>query len=265
MKKYLFLLFWLPAVLSAQTTTDTLTVNDRQVIITENSDRIRVKIYQRDANGDMVRNEQVFEGVYLNGQSLEQRFTVSLPFQKRERDAKRRTFRYNAHTAGLYLGTTGLGSSDDVNLEPAKSIEWGLNLFNGSFPFTSHFGVTYGLGFGYTRYRLDSSDGSYGRVRYYHWRLPIALETQFRANRETFFLSAGVEAEYRFWRRSNIVWGADQTTTNKGDVYPFGANLVAKIGMNDIGFYARYAMLDAFKENRGPRTYPLSIGIQWFW
>ena len=51
----------------------TLYVNGRKIVIKEQGDKIKVKLYERASGGDTITNAQIFEGVYLNGQSTESR------------------------------------------------------------------------------------------------------------------------------------------------------------------------------------------------
>ena len=62
----------------------TLYVNGRKIVIKEQGDKIKVKLYERASGGDTITNAQIFEGVYLNGQSTESRTVLSaLPFSKK--------------------------------------------------------------------------------------------------------------------------------------------------------------------------------------
>lgn len=62
----------------------TLYVNGRKIVIKEQGDKIKVKLYESASSGDTITNAQIFEGVYLNGQSTESRTVLSaLPSPKR--------------------------------------------------------------------------------------------------------------------------------------------------------------------------------------
>ena len=62
----------------------TLYVNGRKIVIKEQGDKIKVKLYESASGGDTITNAQIFEGVYLNGQSTESRTVLSaLPFSKK--------------------------------------------------------------------------------------------------------------------------------------------------------------------------------------
>ena len=67
----------------------TLYVNGRKIVIKEQGDKIKVKLYESASGGDTITNAQIFEGVYLNGQSTESRTVLSaLPFSKKNAEVE---------------------------------------------------------------------------------------------------------------------------------------------------------------------------------
>ncbi|NDV59386.1 outer membrane beta-barrel protein [Bacteroides sp. 519] len=270
----------------------TLYVGNRKFVVKENDGKIRVKVFEEIASGDTIKNDQIFEGVYRDGQSTEQRISVSLPFTRKAK--KRYKGHFDPHSAGIYLGYQqlgdgfmGFGSNDDVDLVASKSWEWGINLFDGALRMSKHFGVTAGLGFGYTSFRVDGNqafvenengityiadapeDAIYkkSRLRYYHLRLPVSLEFQQKFGwRGPLFVSVGAELETRFWTKSLAkVDGKKRTLDKDLNVRPLGVNLLVQAGYSNWGFYCRYSMNSLFEKNKGPEMYPYSLGIQWYW
>lgn len=63
----------------------TLYLNGRKIIIKEHDGKIKVKMYEAKADNDTIENTQVFEGVYLDGRSIERTTTVSVPFVKKKK------------------------------------------------------------------------------------------------------------------------------------------------------------------------------------
>ena len=51
----------------------TLYLNGRKIVIKEQNDQIKVKLYESISEGDTIANTKIFEGVYLNGRSMESR------------------------------------------------------------------------------------------------------------------------------------------------------------------------------------------------
>lgn len=269
----------------------TIYIGNRKFVVKENDGKVRVKVFEELSQGDTIKNEQIFEGIYRDGQSTEQRLTVSVPFVKKKKTTYRGYF--DPHNSGIYMGyrqfgdgCLSFGSDDDIDLVASKSWEWGINLFDGALRLSKHFGLTSGLGFGYTSFRVDGNqafaenggitnlinapEGSTytkSRLRYYHLRLPVNLEWQQRFNRRgPLFLSIGAEVEARLWAKSFAkVDGKKQTMGKDLNVRPLGINLLAQAGYSNWGFYCRYSTASLFEKNKGPELYPYSVGIQWFW
>ncbi len=297
MKRIIFLLLAvIPAMLiTAQETIPqdtTLFIGNRKFVVKENDGKLRVKVFEEIYSGDTIRNDQIFEGIYRDGQSSEQRFSVSVPFMNRQKSRNKHYF--DPHSSGFYLGYyqmgdgfLGFGSADDLDLVASKSWEWGINLFDGAIRFFENWGLTGGLGFGYTSYRLDNNqafienenritqildapeDVTYrkSRLRYYHLRLPINIEWQKRFGwKGPLFFSMGAEIETRLWTKSIAVVNGKKQTLNKDlNVRPLGVNILLQAGYSDWGFYCRYSTASLFENNKGPELYPYSFGIKWFW
>lgn len=85
----------------------TLYDNGRKIVIKEQGDKIKVKLYESASGGDTITNAQIFEGVYLNGQSTESRTVLSaLPFSKKNNKRNR----FEPHAGGFYIGYTRLSN-----------------------------------------------------------------------------------------------------------------------------------------------------------
>ncbi len=85
---------------------------------------------RQKADNDTIENTQVFEGVYLDGRSIERTTTVSVPFVKK----KKGYYRFDPHYPAIYFGFNKLASntfqySAKVPQLGSKSWEWGINLF----------------------------------------------------------------------------------------------------------------------------------------
>lgn len=292
MKRIITLLLILaPIACMAENATQDTTfhVGNRKYVIKETEDNIRVKIYEKNSKGETIENDQIFEGVYKDGKSTERRISLTIPFVTKEK--KRRGY-FDKHVAGVYVGYSQLADginfseADDIDLVASKTWEWGINLFEGGIRLSHNWALTGGLGFGYNSFRLD---GSYGfvevdgitdiypspadveyrrsRLRYYHLRLPISFEWQSKLNRRgPLFFSLGAEVENRFWVRSKAIAGKGKETLSKDlNVRPLGINLLAQAGYGDWGFYCRYSTASIFEKDKGPKLYPFSVGVQWYW
>lgn len=294
MKKLLLLcLLLIPVAGIAQENTakdTTLYVNGRKISIKEGNGKIKVKLYEQSSHGDTIENDQIFEGVYMDGQSTERRFELAVPFSK----SKKSYGHFDPHYAGLYMGYTNLAdnlsfnNANGIDLVSSKSWEIGLNLFQGSFVLSAdrHWGLTTGLGFGYTSFRVDGNKGfkkignatvlvapsqeieySQSRLRYNHFRIPLLLEWQSKCgNKGPIFASLGAEAEIRCWVKSKAEYDGHGHTLGKDlNVRPVGLNLLAQIGFDDIGAYLRYSPISLFEKDKGPDWNPVSFGLVWYW
>ena len=268
----------------------TLLLNGRKIVINEREGKIKVKLFEESSRGDTIENDQIFEGVYMDGQSTERRISLTVPFAK-----KRHPYRFEPHIAGFYMGYSKLyndfmsyNTPGSIDLNTLKSWEIGFTLFEAGATLSRNkeWGVSSGLGWGYTSFRLDNNtafkevDGvvnnypapndiyySQSRLRYFYFRVPVALEWQKRINgRGPVFLSAGLEAEIRHGIHSKVKYNGHKETLDKGlYVRRVGLNLLVQGGYNNIGGYMRYATYGLFEKNKGPELYPFSFGLCWYW
>lgn len=290
----LLILAPLAAIAQEATNRDTvIIVGNRKLEVTDSDGKVRVKIFETMSDGSVIRNDQIFEGVYRDGYSSEQRFNVSVPFVKKKNRNKEKRY-IEPHVAGFYMGYRYMGDgamsfsqADGVDLVGSRSWEWGLMLFDGSLRLSNHFGLTSGLGFGYNSFRVDNNqafmesaegktylgtapEGTHytkSRLRYYHLRLPINVEFQkYFGWSGPLFISAGAEVEARLWVKSKAKYnGSKHTMGSDLNVRPLGLNFLLQAGYNDWGLYCRFSTASLFEKNKGPELYPYSVGIQWHW
>ncbi|KAA6343478.1 hypothetical protein EZS27_008844 [termite gut metagenome] len=273
-------------------------VGNRKVVIKEKDGKIRVKLYEQLTDGNMVENDQIFEGVYMNGQSTEQRLFFTVPFTKKKesQSSSRHGRSHDPHIAGLYAGYSMFGDkalysrTNEPDLVLTKSWEWGIVPFEAKFPLTrdNSLSLNSGLGIGYTSFRMDGNYAfrkinsvtavlppgggasySQSRLRYYHFRIPAVFEWQKYSNYHgPIFLSLGGEVEIRWSIKSKVKYEGNKhenTLSKDLNVNPIGINLLAQVGYGSLGFYTRYSMAQLFEKNKGPELYPFSIGMAWYW
>jgi len=264
-----------------------LYLNGRKVLINECDGKIKVKVYEARAESDTIENTQVFEGVYLDGRSIERTTTVSVPFVKKELGC----YRFDPHYPAIYFGFDKLAGgafqySARVPQLSARSREWGANLFNTGVSITrdNHWGLTTTLGLAYIVYKLEnnyvfeksdgitlcrpSADVEYQESWLRHWafRLPVSLEWQTKFGSRRAFLAAGPEVEWRVGVKSRSKYdNKKHTLSDKLNTHPLGLNLLLQAGYGCLGFNARFALTSLFEKNKGPELYPASIGIGLYW
>lgn len=297
----LLLLMLIPLAGMAQenvTTQDTtLYVKGRKIVIREGDGKIKVKLYEQTVTDGMIENDQIFEGVYIDGQSMERRSSFGVPFMKKyTKSHKQRQQYFEGHTQGIYMGFNRMGDeltpnlSDDIDLNLTKSWNFGFNLLGGSVPISYNhcWGLTAALGWGYTSYRLEGNyaftkEGnvtmlrpgggvdetpvySKSRLRYFHFRIPIALEWQKKVSfHGPVFLAFGPELEVRHGMQSRVKIDGHRKIFKGLNTRPVGINLLLQGGFGNLGAFLRCSTSSIFEKNKGPQFYPWSFGLQWYW
>lgn len=268
----------------------TVYINGRKININEQNGKIKVKMFNTNALKDSVEDVQVFEGVYLDGRSIERSTIISTPFSKTRKNA----YHFEPHYPVFYFGFNKSASnafrySSSLPQINSKSWEWGINLCNSGVPITSdgHWGITSALGFARIVYKLDdnygiekidgitvykpaSGDIEYDKswLRYWTFRLPISLEWQTRFGSGKAFVSTGIEAEWRTGIVSKAKYnGKKHTLSDELNTNPLGLNLLIQAGYRNFGFYSRFGLTPLFEKEKGPKLYPSSIGFgfSWYW
>lgn len=291
--KHLFLMVFLMASLSAMAQENisqdtTLYLNGRKVVIKEGNGKIKVKMYETRSTNDSIENPQIFEGVYLDGRSIERTTIVSVPFVKKRKNI----YAFDPHYPTVYFGFNKLGGktfrySTEVPQIASKSWEWGINFFTGGIAITNdnHWGVTSAFGIARMVYKLDNNYGfekidgitvykpaaegiNYQKswLRYWAFRLPVSLEWQTKFGSRRAFIAAGPELEWRVGIKSRAKYNGDKHTLSSNlNANPLGVNLLLQAGYSNFAINARFALTPLFEKNKGPELYPASLGIGWYW
>lgn len=287
---FLFL-FLIPIVGIAQESIlqDTIIyLNGRKVTIRERDGKIKVKMYEATTENDTIENTQIFEGVYLDGRSIERTTSISVPFVKKEKSY----YRFEPHYPAIYFGFNKLTSgtlqySAEVPQINSKSWEWGVSFFNSGIAISpdKHWGLTTTIGLARAVYKLDNNYGfekvegitvcrpaieeiNYQKswLSYWAFRLPISLEWQTKFGSTLAFMAIGPEVEWRVGITSRAKYNnKTHTLSDKLNTHPLGVNLLLQAGYGDIGFNAHFALTSLFEKNKGPELYPASISIGWYW
>lgn len=105
-----------------------ITLEKKRIEVKDNGDRMKVRVYELDENGEAVDDEMVFEGHYRDGQSYERRKhikTLNIPVPTWDRD-------FSAHWPAFGMGFNSF-DGDDVSLRKGKSLEYNLNFMESAF------------------------------------------------------------------------------------------------------------------------------------
>ena len=200
-----------------------------------------------------------------------------------------------AHWAGLDLGfnmllnsqnTTNFGAHDYWQNDPAKSINFNLNLMEHKFSiYKNYVGITTGLGFGFTQigfknnYILQTSKDSLfayqdtvatyskNKLRAAYFQVPLLLELCTKADDDhNFYLAAGVVGGVRMTSRVKRIGkedGKDFEQINKGTyaLNAFKVDATVRMGYENWGAFASYSLLPVFDTKMTDEIHPFVFGL----
>ncbi len=238
--------------------------------------------------------EQLFQGTY----EVEDPQTVSVTFCFSNFTTVKR-HRYHAHGSGLFAGfsnlstrsLTEIGAVEDAEIK-YSSYEIGLTLFGMDVQLSKKHGWLFfaGLGFKVQQYNADLNYAFvmnsinnrteqvrpdalfYNKSRMVQWymHLPIMFEYQKKfARRSNFFVQAGVELGLKLSSKSSVVYRDEDNKRIKEkmgsgmNVNPLTLDAKVEIGFNSFGLYARYGLIELFRQDRGAEVIPVAAGVIW--
>ena len=241
-----------------------ITLERKRIEVKDNGDRMKVRVYEVDEDGDSVDDELIFEGHYRDGQSYERRKhvkSINIPVPTWDKD-------FNPHWAGFGMGFANFADGslhvndvDGVSLRSGNSLEYNLNVLEKAFPFSRYrWAVVIGAGMRWSRYRIDTNITSL--------TIPLLLEWQPKKRSSEFFLSAGVVGVIKTCSSSKIVYNDASGKKHKEkmdsgmNIRPVTMDFLFQAGWDWIGLYAKYSPIDLFENGKGPKVHPVSIGLQ---
>lgn len=271
----------------------TIRVENKRIEIKDGEERLKVKVYEINEDGDSENSEMVFEGHYRNGRSYESRKhikTLRIPVPTWDKD-------FDPHWAGFgmgfanFAGDGGINDVDGVSLRSGNSLEYNLNLLEFSFPFSRYrWAMVTGAGIRWSRYRLDNNvhiqevDGKTilvnapegityktSKLNITSLTIPVLLEWQtakYRRKAPRFFVSAGVVGVIKTCSSSRISYLDERGKKRKEkvdtgmNIRPVTMDFLFQAGLNCIGVYAKYSPIGLFESDKGPKVHPVSIGLQ---
>lgn len=263
----------------------------RRIEIKEDGDRVKVRVYEQDRDGEFEEDEKIFEGHYVNGQSYERRKyirAVCIPVPTWDKDFSPHWAGFGMGFANFADGKLNINDIDGVSLRSGKSLEYNLNFLETSVPFSrSGFAFVTGAGIRWSRYRIDTNsyfqevdgvtslqpvpDGIFlkkSKLNITSLTIPLLLEWQKRKHKKTrFFLSAGVVGVIKTCSSSKVVYinEAGKKEKHKMDtgmnIRPVTMDILLQAGFRGIGIYAKYSPVGLFESGRGPLVHPVSLGL----
>ncbi|MDR2118759.1 MAG: PorT family protein [Tannerellaceae bacterium] len=275
--------------------TDTVVVVDgKRIELTESDERIKVKVFDADADGDTVESRLLFEGHYGNGRRYERRShfrSVNVPIPSWNRRG------FNPHWAGFGMAFVSfsdgqLSRINDVgglSLRSGSSLEYTFNIWEEHYLLSSKssWAVVTGMGMTWSRYRIEGNhylaetDGvtslhpapqgtaySSSRLNITSITIPILLEWQNRRKGSVpLFFSAGVVGSVKTASSSRVTYrdGSGKNKNVKMDggmnLRPVTVHILLQAGLNHLGLYAKYSPMQLFEGGKGPEVYPVALGL----
>jgi hypothetical protein len=248
-----------------------------QVITNHEGDTVHIRIGKRIFN------------VIDNGNGTE------ITTKKDQEENRKYRESFNGHWAGFELGANTFHTSDYAlynnteygeffDLNYGKSLTFNLNI--AEFAFSNErqtFGLLSGLGFSFMDFRFDQDmitieknpDGllvpktlesaTKSKLNINYLTVPMILEvyTPLKLNHKPLTLAAGVIGGLNIGNHTKVKYednSKDKIRSNF-NVNQFKYELTGRLGLGEICLFANYSMTPLFKEGKGPKLYPLVIGI----
>lgn len=204
--------------------------------------------------------------------------------------------KFNGHWAGIELGLNNyLNSSnsmtlnqneDFMKLNMGKSWEFSLNFaeFNLGL-YKDYIGLTTGFGLRFNNYRFDNNINLFrgtntilyeidtvrtftkNKLTTSYLMMPLLVEFQIPTSaKKRISVTAGGYAGVKIGshvKQKYEIAGVNYKDKNRDSYYlnPIKYGLTARLGFEDIQFFANYDLSTLFEKNKGPELYPLSFGI----
>lgn len=284
------------AAISQTLDTDTIIrLNGKNVQIKESDEKLKVKVFEVREENDTIYSSQVFEGVYKNGVSKVRRFNndIAIPFTKKWRQQVS-----NPHWSGFGIGFANLtdgslrmNSAEGMDVRSGKSFQFTLNLYDHAFQISRlGWAIVTGFGFRWDVYRFDGNirmeeisgitqiipapknvHYTTSRLKMTRFTIPLLLEWQRDGHcKKKFFASAGIVLGAKIYSNSVIKYRDENNHKQKEvlgkdmNLHPITMDILAQVGYRSVGLYAMYSPFSLFEKNKGPKAYPMALGLMWY-
>lgn len=277
-------------------TDTTIIVDGKKIVIKENGEKIKVKIYEKTNKGDTIADEQTFEGVYRNGQSTEWRIgnSINIPIPRLSSGRSNGNYITDPHWGGFGIGFNNFADShfnvnniNGVDLESGSSKKYMLNFYEKAWNISKRgWAVVSGAGFEFNTYHLSGNtaireidgvstvvpaeDGityNTSRLHTTYFTVPLLLEYQHRLHHTgPLFLSAGMVFKGKICSSSKV-WYDENNDERKQklgsdlNIKPVTMDFLVQAGVGCFGLYTSYSPFSQFERSKGPNIHPISFGL----
>ncbi len=274
----------------------TIYVDGKKIVIKENNEKIKIKVYEQTSKGDTIENDQVFEGIYRDGKSSERRISggINIPFPKLGSGYSSSNYISDPHWAGFGLGFASFSDKklnvnnvDGVDLVSSGSREIMLNFYERAWNISKRgLAIVSGAGFQFDRYRIDNNKAfvetngvtglepaqtgrNYEDSKLYttYFTIPLLLEYQKKLHHTgPLYLSGGMVGNLKLYSASKVKY-SDESGNHKeklgGDlnIRPISMDFLVQAGVGCFGMYAKYSPFSLFEGGKGANIHPVSMGL----
>lgn len=274
----------------------TFQYNRKYIKVEDDSDQIKVKVFEKNESSDTVQYKQLYEGIFSDEKSYE-KWTVqesfgrfNIPFL-----TKKKKNQMVSHWGGIGIGFANIADPslnmtevNGVSIDAGSSHEWFINLSGGVLPlYRNNLGITSGVGISWLNLRLDKNthlvdvDGvtgvysapediqySLSRLIVTRINIPLMLEWQPTiAGRHKAFISAGLVGGVKTYSSYKVKY-KDQEGNKVGkledrglNTAPLSLDYMVQAGYDDLVIYAKYSQFSLFQSDKGPGVRTVSLGI----
>ena len=279
----------LPAFyLAAQTTVTTDTTfryNNRSVVVNEKNNEINVSVYRLNEQGDTVKTEKMYEGIFTDNKEIERlyenKFEITIPILK-PKDKRRKN---TAHWAGIGFGRPSFSNEFADATRATRSIQWNINVIQTSMNLWNS-GLTFMTGIGYQINNIQmqpntvirnidnvsvisptNADENYSKTKLYYsyFTVSMLLEGNIRLNnRHRLFINGGFVSKLNTTTEMNAWQNKNKIRLTRDINIGEGFDLIFQTGVNHVGLFVTHSLYPLFENNKGPKSGQTTIGLQYY-
>lgn len=272
-------------IVSTDTKKDTvrLKIGKKGIAIIDDGTETIVKVTEID--DDKNPDKKSFEEIKVDKEAKNQEEKASPP-------------RMKGHWAGFAFGLNNfvdknfsMSRTDEnrfMDLNTGKSWNYNLNLFEQSFGlYSDKIGLVTGLGFSFNNYHFDGNNSitkdsventvslDYGargihlektKLATTYLNLPILLEFQFPGPpKKRLYFSVGIVGGLKVGSHTKVIYKLDGKQKDKirddFNLSPLRYAYTARVGYRNLQVYGNYYATPLFEKNRGPKLFPIDVGL----